>query len=447
MNRKSSLIVLVSAAVVIATVWFVWQNRPLPDDVAAQVDDVIFPMASMKVLHRAASRSDPNVTLEQVVRGAIENHLIATRLHLHEHGDEEGSGTVGYDQATRLENELFRVVRTAFAEEIRAGLEGSDADSPLDFLQGELNLDPERLAPALTLDQGLYHRMTAEQEKRAAEIILGHYRFPGGMEKAITLLDIYRRQNIQLKVQLHNLNLEFLREAIRQFLATRYVLHWFEHGSGLNDQAVAAVKRLVEERLEKEERLHQMGLMADIHDDNEALKAVAANVSPEEIRAYYKEHREEFTRVEKVRARHIRLPGQAQADTVYRRLRQGMPFAEAVRTFSTADDRDAEPPGDLGWIDRQDRHSSWLRGIAFVQPEGQFSPPFRSPEGEDGEVFWEIIFVDERVTGYQPVDSEGVRYEASRAIAKQKVQQRYRDLLERLKARADVRINRAVLSP
>lgn len=444
MNRKHIVIALLGAAAVAAG-WFTWQQRPLPDRVAAKVDEVVFPMASVEVLWRAAKRSRPEVTLEQVTRGAIENHLLATRMQVHGSSHaEKGSGTVGYDEDTRREHELFRVLRTAFAEQIRGSLKQAEAGSPMDFLTGELNLSPEHLKPALALEQGLYHQMTPEQRKRAGEILLGHYRFPAGEEKAITLLDIYKRQNIQLKVQLHNMNLEFLREAVKQYLATRYVLHWFDTDSGLMDHEVDAVKRMVEERLEKEERLHRIGLMADIHDDNEALKAVAANVSDEEIREYYQQHREEFTRVEKVRARHIRLSGQSQADVVYQRLQEGMAFEDAVKEFSVAGDRDADIPGDLGWITRDERQDSWLRGIAFVQQEGRFSPPFRSPG--NGKVYWEIIHVDEKVTGYQPADSEGVRYEASRAIAKEKVQQRYRDLVERLRAGADIRINEAVLS-
>lgn len=449
MNRKYFLIALVIVAVVAAAGWLAWQNRPLPDDVAAKVDEVVFPMASMKVLWRAAKRDKPDVTLEQVARGAIENHLLATRMQVHggaEH-EERGSDTVGYDRATRREHELFRVLRSAFAEPIRHSLERADAGSPMAFLTDELMLDADILAPALAAEQALYHRMTEAQRREAADIVLGHYRFPGGEKRPITLLDIYKRQNIQLKVQRHNMNLEFLREAVEQYLATEYVLHWFRHDSGLDDREIAAVERMVGERLEKEARLHRIGLMADIHDDNEALKAVAANVSDDEIRAFYQENREAFTRVERVRARHIRLSGQSQADAVYKKLQQGMAFEDAVQRFSTAPDKTAERPGDLGWISRDDRHDNWLRGIAFVQPEGKFSPPFRSPGREGEEGYWEIIHVDEKEIGYQPADSEGVRHEASRAIARDKLRQRYRDLLERLRAGADIRINKSVVAP
>lgn len=447
--KRNTVISAIAVAALLAATWLLWHNRPLPDHLAARVNDVEFPRASVEVLWRSAKQARPEVTREQVVRGAIENHLIATGMEHFQgesHHQERGSGEVGYDRETRAENELFRVLRSAFRDEIGAGLEAAGAESPTDFLTDEPRLDPQALQPALRVEQGLYHRMTDEQRELAAGLVLGHYRFPGGEEQAITLLDIYQRQNIQLKVQMHSMNLGFIREAINQFLATRYVLHWFEHQSPLSADEVAAVKRMVAERLEKEEQLHRIGLMADIHDDNEALKAVAANVSADEIRDFYQQHREEFTRVERVRARHIRLSGQSQADTVYRQLQQGMAFEEAVRTWSEAGDRNAEIPGDLGWIDRDDRHDNWLRGIAFVQPEGRFSPPFRSPEQGDDEVYWEIIYVDEKETGYQPADSEGVRYEASRAIAREKVERRYHNLLENLREDADIRIHKAVRS-
>ena len=123
-----------------------------------------------------------------------------------------------------------------------------------------------------------------------------------------------------------------------------------------------------------------------------------------------------------------------------------MDFDEAIRRYSIADDRDGETPGLLGWIDRDDRHTNWVRGLAFVQPKGKPSPAFRSPQN-DGEVYWEIILLDEKVMGYQSPDSEGVRYEASKAIAREKMQQAYVSLRDDLREQACVRINEKLLEP
>ncbi|MGB1220814.1 MAG: peptidylprolyl isomerase, partial [Alcanivoracaceae bacterium] len=134
-------------------------------------------------------------------------------------------------------------------------------------------------------------------------------------------------------------------------------------------------------------------------------------------------------------------------DEVAGRLRAGtLTFEEAIETYSLAPDKDAETPGLLGWIDRDDRHTNWVRGLAFVQPKGTPSPAFRSPQN-DGEVYWEIIFLDEKVMGYQPPDSEGVRYEASKAIAREKLQQQYVVLRDSLRDDACIRINESLLEP
>ena len=58
---------------------------------------------------------------------------------------------------------------------------------------------------------------------------------------------------------------------------------------------------------------------------------------------------------------------------------------------------------------------------------------------------WEILKVDERVEGYQPVDSESVRYGAAQALARQKALAEFRDTRERLLAGADIRINPAII--
>ena len=97
-------------------------------------------------------------------------------------------------------------------------------------------------------------------------------------------------------------------------------------------------------------------------------------------------------------------------------------------------------------IDRDDRHSNWLRGLAFVQPKGVASPPFRSPQNAE-QVYWELLFLDEKVMGYQPWDSEGVRYEASKAIAREKLKTRFEALRSSLIDQADIQRNLSLLEP
>jgi len=79
-----------------------------------------------------------------------------------------------------------------------------------------------------------------------------------------------------------------------------------------------------------------------------------------------------------------------------------------------------------------------------VQPEGAVSPPFRSP-GANGAPYWELFLVEEKVTAYQSLESESVRYRAGRAVAQQLLQQRFQNLLAQVTEQASLRINQEVL--
>lgn len=444
MAKRVLLIVLLLAAGGLA--WY-WTHYRLPDDVIARVDGVDIPVVAVDALVVVAQRQKPEVDRAAMLEGVTENRLLAAYAEDHHDQHHDGESRVDYSPETLYENELFKVLRVAFAEQINAAAKAAGNDGPMDFLEGELALEPEALKPMLSLDSLLYHEMTEEQATAARQFVLGRYRFPGGEAKDLTLWDIYSRQNIQLKVQMHELNLPFMRQAVKQFLATQFVLDWFRRNSEFSTSEVAALEMLVSDRMTKEALLHDMGVMHDIHDDNPQLREVMADVTVDEVRQYYEAHKEEFTRVEKVLARHIRLPSQKLADEVAGRLRDGtLTFEDAIQSYSVAQDKNDETPGLLGWIDRDDRHTNWVRGLAFVQPKGTPSPAFRSPQNE-GDVYWEIILLDEKVIGYQPPDSEGVRYEASKAIAREKLQQQYVTLRDSLREKACIRINETLLEP
>lgn len=429
---------VVAMAVAIGVSW--WASRQLPADIAARVDGVDFPVDSVNLFIDHARRQKPELTRRQVLDGLIEQHLFAGLEHDDHHHD-QGSGRVTYSDDVLVENELFRVLRRVYVGEVQRALKALAADQPTDLFVTPVVTDKAVLAPMLTLQSGLYTDMSEDQLAAARQLVLTRIKLADGSERDLTLADVYQRQNIQLKVQLHQLNVEFLRQASAQVAAALFVINWFETQSGLSAPEVAAVKRMVEEKVHADAVLHELGMMQDIHDDNPQLRELADKVTTADIEAYYNANRDQFQRVEKVRARHIRVGSQALADQVYRELKEGLDFAEAVQRYSEADDKTAAVPGDLGWIGRDDRNTHWLRSLAFVQPLQQSSAPFRSPGGAGDDVVWEIVFLDEKVMGYQPVDSEGVRYEASRAIARERLQQLVALERDRLWQSANVRYN------
>lgn len=441
MKQAVSIVGLFVCIAVLAAIWRQW--GPLPGSLAARVNGASIPQEALAVFVRAAQRSDADVTPDDVLKGLIENRLLAEladkdEAHRHDHGPQEER--VGYDAQTQFEQQRFRLLRTAFAPELHQAVVSAGIKDGLDYLTAPLALNESDLASLLAIDQALYSTMTPEQEAAAQAYVLARYRFAEhAPEREITLWDLYRRQNIQLKVQMHTLNFAFMKEAIKQYITMDYVAYWFEEESAVSGESVSVVYRCIRDAMKRNELLHSMGLMHDIHDDNARLRELAAAVTPEQIAQYYEENKHEFTRVTKVKARHLRVNSQQEADSIVEEVRGGMAFDDAVSRYSVASDKDNG--GELGWIDRESRQSDWIRALAFVQPEGQVSPAFRSP-GNSGAPYWEILWVDERVTEYQPVDSESVRYRAARAVAQEQIQQGFKAVLEQASAQADLRVNR-----
>ncbi len=443
--NKVIAVVSVTAAlsVVAITGWRQW--GPLPESVAARVNGEAIPAETLNIFVAASRRANPQTSREVVLKGLIENRLLADMAkseHGHE-GHEEGEGRVGYDAQSLQEQHRFRLLRTAYARKIQDAVHDSGVSNSLGWLTAPLDLSAETLLPMLSLQQNLYTTMTEQQQAQAAAHVIARYRFADDApEQTLSLWDLYRRQNIQLKVQMHNLNREFIREAIKQQLNMEFVFHWFRHESGVAPAAMVAMDRCIEDARQREVMLHEYGLMHDIHDDNPALRAQAETVTAEQVAEYYHQNRDEFVRVEKVRARHLRVNSQQQADKVVAEIKQGLAFAEAVSRYSVAED--AATGGELGWVDRDSRNGDWIRALAFVQPQGRVSASFRSPT-DSNDAYWEILWVDEKVTGFQPVDSESVRYRAAMAIARVQLQEAFKARLAAASEAASLRVNPEVL--
>lgn len=424
--------------------WLGWQAWRLPDDVVARIDGVDIPVRSLDALLAVVKVGDASANRRSLLDGAVESHALA-RWHESRSDDEHAHSLVGYSDEALYENQLFATLRHAFATQLNNYVSSHGIEGPMSLLEQPVELDKKALEPYLQLNSALLHAMTEEQEKAAAEYVLGYYRLPFSERQPLALWDLYSRMNIQLKVQMHEYNLPFIREAIGQHLATQFVIGWFRDSGEFSQKEVIALEKLISDRMEKEELLHDLGLLHDIHDDNPALREAMAQISDAEVRQYYDSHRDEFRWVEKVRARHIRLDSQEKADEVVARIKAGeLSFEEAIAAYSTAPDRDAEVPGDLGEIVRGEVADDWLRGLAFVQPEGVVSPPFRSPQS-NSPVYWEVVFLDEKVMGDMPLDDPGVRYEASKKLARDKMQKEFEALRAELIEAVNLRVNEGLL--
>lgn len=399
---------------------------------AAKVGESTIPLASAQVLVRLQQGDKPDLPAGAVIMSLVDNRLLAQQaLKEYSLGELLEDNAVGFAPDVVIEDQLVSYLRAAYRPALEAALakeKGGSLDGVIvrPFQMTEAQWDsvlgkPDRIQ--------LDYRLTPEQQAIAARMELVRFRI-GGKVRAMTFADIYHRQHVQGRNVLHNRDNEYLLGAVKQRIGSLYVLDWVVRSGKLTAGELAGVRQLVEDKLVKNGFLSLRGLAADIHDDNAVLKSLAKSVTVEEVRAYYDAHREDFRRIEKIHARHVRVATEAEAQAIRQRVLKKESFEALAREYSIADDKAIG--GDLGWILHDERELAWLQQFAMIQKAGVVSAAVRMPQLGPDEPAWELVLVDERVDGYQAPDSESVRYVASQAIARRKAQENFRTLHDQL---------------
>ncbi len=414
---------------------------------AAQIDQFKIPVASFDLIFQIAFKHDQSTSKAALIRSLIENHLFSREAE-REFGIDilNQKNSVGFDAQVDFDRDFVKTFFQRYREAIQASIKQLPGSTLSSLLKKPIKLEHRNFQEAVELKNALEYNLSEDKAALAKKIILATYQLPNSKEsKAVSLWDIYKRQNLQGRVAIHQKNMKFLEGQLRDYLLERYVHYWARNESGLSNNDVDALTVLFKDRLIKEKYLSLKGLNLDLHHNNQQQTEKAKQVTKKEILAYYKKHKDEFQIVEKVHASHIRLGSQAVADKVYKEVDAGLPFKQAVKLYSISADKSQANAGDLGWIKSKDKHSSWLKGVAFIQSENKISKPFRSPQKAGQDVFWEIILVHTKVVGYQAPDSEGVRYEASRNIAKKKLAQEFKLKRKQLLESSNIFLNKKLL--
>ncbi len=159
-------------------------------------------------------------------------------------------------------------------------------------------------------------------------------------------------------------------------------------------------------------------------------------LSEKELQAYYEEHKSEFTPPEEIKARHILVKTEAQANKILDQIKAGKDFVELAKKYSI--DPAAAMGGNLGLPDGRD----WL-------PKGSFEKSFEQalfkiPKGEVGgpiktQFGWHILKVEDRRKPETPsfVQVRGMIYGR---LQDQKISQLRNQLTEQLKKTIPVEI-------
>lgn len=409
--------------------------------VAASINGEALPDKVVDLMQTLAQQGDSKATRADVVQAMIDDRLLAAvARQQYSVAELLEDNKVGFKPEVQLEQSLASDVLAAFGARLDAAVK-AEKGGKLDGVilsrrePGKADWDAVLGAKQKML---LEYALEEKGQKAAASVVLLTYRFDKKTTGRISLLDVYEAQNVQGRNQLHARDAGFALAQAKMMLERRYILHWAQTRSGLGSEGYAVFRRAVEDRLLRNGWMALIGVSSDIHDDNENLKKLAAAATPAEIKEYYAQHRDEFRRIEKVRARHIQVADESAAKAAYARLQKGENFAAVAAAVSQT--ADAAQGGDMGWILHGEKPPTWLESLTFVQPTGVPSRPFRSPASAGEKPFWEILLVEEKVQGYQPEDSPEVRYVAAQDIARKKALQDYRKTLERERTAADIRL-------
>ncbi len=405
--------------------------------VAARIDGAPLLSFSVDAMLRIAHGSEPAARRDAVLEQLIENRLLAGAARARYGAAALSSGErVGFAREVGFDDQLVAVLRTLYGAQMEqdlrqlpGGIEGllRIGARPDDAALGAVFGKPE----ALLLDATL----TPVQLARARALTLLRHGMPGGPERAVTLFDVYERQNVQGRMALFAREFDFMLQQARVLVAARYVLDWSRRRFG--DEAVADLRRVLSEQADARALLRMHGIGEDGHDDSVLLDRLARRVGAAQVSRYYQRNRDQFKRIERVRGRHIRLRDERAARTVAAALAGGADFAAMARRHSLAPDR--ARGGALGWV-RHKGSPGWLAQLLFAQLPGQASAPVRTPAAPNADAPWEIVLVEQREDGYQAPGSESVRYIASRAVAREMASAQLRSLRKQLRRAARIEL-------
>lgn len=169
----------------------------------------------------------------------------------------------------------------------------------------------------------------------------------------------------------------------------------------------------------------------------EQATATVAEVSEEEVTAYYRANLDEFRRPAQLRARQILVPTKEEAEQALARLEQGEKFADLAREISLSPDR--ETGGDIGFFGRNQLPVEFDE-VLFKLPVGRISDPVASPYG-----FHLFLVEEKRKKGLEQLSS--AKQELRERLHREKKEQAFTEWLQELRRQTSVHIDWAQLQP
>lgn len=162
-----------------------------------------------------------------------------------------------------------------------------------------------------------------------------------------------------------------------------------------------------------------------------------SKLSDEELKKFYDQNQDKFKAGEQIRASHILVKSEQEAQALLDQLKKGGNFEELAKSKSV--DSSAAKGGDLGWFGKGNMVPVFEKA-AFALQEGQLSGVVKSDFG-----FHIIKLTGKRPAGLQPFDE--VKDQIKAAIMPQKQQQVFMQLKEDLKKGAKIELTEDKAAP
>ncbi|HSB31008.1 MAG TPA: peptidylprolyl isomerase [Candidatus Sulfobium mesophilum] len=162
-------------------------------------------------------------------------------------------------------------------------------------------------------------------------------------------------------------------------------------------------------------------------------------VSEQEVKDYYSKHKEDFTTTSQIRASHILVKTEAEANKVLERLKKGEKFEEIAKKESL-DKGSAQNGGDVGYFSRGQMVPEFERAAASLKV-GQLSGPVKTSYG------YHIIKVTDKKTG-PVVEFERVKDVIFQRLSGERQKEAFDKYIAELRKKKDyeVVINKDVLA-
>ncbi len=158
-------------------------------------------------------------------------------------------------------------------------------------------------------------------------------------------------------------------------------------------------------------------------------------ISDDEMKKFYEQNKEKFKTPEQVRASHILVKSEADANNILAQLKKGASFEDLAKKYST--DATAAKGGDLGWFSKGSMVPDFEKAV-FSLKEGELSNVVKTPYG-----FHIIKLTGKRAAGIRSFDE--VKDQIKAAIMPSKQQAFFQQLKDSLKKGAKISVKEDAL--